>query len=87
MKELRDDELEQVNGGGMLDSIMEGYMLTWDAKFSYLDPVVVLNQADLGVGYVQDLPDEKLKIYVVFFPDAKGGEKSMRIHESLLRKA
>ena len=67
MAELRDDELEQVSGGGIIDSIMEGYILTWDAKYKYLDPVLVLNRADLGVGYVQDLPDEKLNIYVVFF--------------------
>ena len=83
MAELRDDELNEINGGtGIVD-----YVLSWVAKFTFLDAVTVVNRPDLGVGFVQDLPDEDQKVYVVFFPNAKGGEKCLRIREDLLRQA
>ena len=82
MAQLKDEELENVNGG-IID-----YILSWDEKYKYLDPVIVINQPDFGVGYVQDFFEVGgIKMYVVFFPDAKGGATSLRIPENMLRPA
>ena len=82
MTELRDDELNEINGGtGIVD-----YVLTWVAKYSFLDAVSVVGRPELGVGFIQD-HDEDDKVYLVFFPNAKGGEKCLKVREDLLRKA